>query len=34
MDDASVDEVAQKNNDGLYSLVRQNLFDRTVDAKG
>ena len=34
MDLAYVDELAKNNNGVKYSLVRQDLFDRTVDAKG
>ena len=31
---AYVDKLAKVNNGGKYLLVSQNLFDRTVDAKG
>ena len=31
---AYVDKVAKDNNGVKYLLVRQDLFDRTVDAKG
>ena len=31
---AYVDKLAKDNNDVKYLLVRQELFDRTVDAKG
>ena len=34
MDLAYVDKVAKDNNGVKYLLVRQDLFDRTVDAKG
>ena len=34
MDLAYVDKLAKHNNDVKYHLVRQDLFDRTVDAKG
>ena len=34
MDLAYVDELAKENNDVKYLLVRQELFDRTVNAKG
>ena len=34
MDLAYVDELAKDNNGKKYLLVRQDLFDRTVDAKG
>ena len=34
MDLACVDKLAKGNNGGKYLLVRQNLFDRTVNAKG
>ena len=34
MDLAYVDELAKVNDGVKYLLVRQNLFDRTVDAKG
>ena len=34
MDLAYVDELAKENNGVKYLLVRQDLFDRTVDAKG
>ena len=34
MDLAYVDELAKDNNRVKYLLVRQDLFDRTVDAKG
>ena len=34
MDLAYVDKLAEDNNSVKYSLVRQDLFDRTVDAKG
>ena len=34
MDLAYVDKLAEKNNGVKYLLVRQDLFDRTVDAKG
>ena len=34
MDLAYVDKLAKENNDVKYVLVRQDLFDRTVDAKG
>ena len=34
MDLAYVDELAKDNNGVEYLLVRQDLFDRTVDAKG
>ena len=34
MDLAYVDELAKKNNGVKYLLVRQDLFDRTVNAKG
>ena len=33
MDLAYVDKLAKNNNGVKYILVRQNLFDRTVDAK-
>ena len=33
MDFAYVDKLARKNNAVRYSLVRQDLFDRTVNAK-
>ena len=33
MDLAYVDKLAKNNNDVKYSLSRQDLFDRTVDAK-
>ena len=33
MDLAYVDKLAKNNNDVKYLLVRQDLFDRTVDAK-
>ena len=33
MDLADVDKLAKDNNDVKYLLVRQELFDRTVDAK-
>ena len=33
MDLANVDKIAQDNNDVLYHLFRQDLFDRTVDSK-
>ena len=33
MDSAYVDELATDNNDKKYLLVRQELFNRTVDAK-
>ena len=31
---AFVDELTKQNNFGRYSLVRQDLFDRKIDAKG
>ena len=34
MDLAYVDKLAKDKNGVKYLLVRQNLFDRTVDAKG
>ena len=34
MDLAYVDKLAKDNNDVKYLLVRQDLFDRTVDAEG
>ena len=34
MDFPSVDKLATDNNGVKYLLVRQDLFDRTVDAKG
>ena len=34
MDLAYVDKLAKHNNGVKYLLVRQDLFDRTVDAKG
>ena len=34
MDLAYVDKLAKDNNGVNYLLVRQDLFDRTVDAKG
>ena len=34
MDQAYVDKLATDNNGVKYLLVRQDLFDRTVDAKG
>ena len=34
MDLAYVDKLAKENNGVKYLLVRQDLFDRTVDAKG
>ena len=34
MDLAYVDKLAKDDNGVKYLLVRQNLFDRTVDAKG
>ena len=34
MDLAYVDKLAKENNGGKYLLVRQDLFDRTVNAKG
>ena len=34
MDSAYVDKLAKDNNGVKFILVRQNLFDRTVDAKG
>ena len=34
MDLAYVDKLAKENNDVKFLLVRQDLFDRTVDAKG
>ena len=34
MDLAYVDNLAKNNNGVKYLLVRQDLFDRTVDAKG
>ena len=34
MDSAYVDKVSKDNNGVKYLLVRQDLFDRTVDAKG
>ena len=34
MEMANVDKLAKDNNGVKYPLVRQNLFDRTVDAKG
>ena len=34
MDLAYVDKLAKDNNGVKYVLVRQDLFDRTVDAKG
>ena len=33
MDLTYVDKLAKDKNGGEYSLVRQDLFDRTVDAK-
>ena len=33
MDLAYVDKLAKKNNDVKYLIVRQDLFDRTVNAK-
>ena len=33
MDFLYVDKLAKDNNGGKYLLVRQDLFDRTVDAK-
>ena len=33
MDFAYVDKLAKNNNSVKYLLVRQDLFDRTVDAK-
>ena len=34
MDTACVDKLAKDNKGVKYILVRQDLFDRTVDAKG
>ena len=34
MDLAYVDKLSKDNNGVKYLLVRQDLFDRTVDAKG
>ena len=34
MDLAYVDKLAKNNNGVKYLLVRQDLFDRTVEAKG
>ena len=34
MDMANVEKLATDNNSVKYLLVRQDLFDRTVDAKG
>ena len=34
MDLAHVDKLAKDNNGGKYLLVRQHLFDRTVEASG
>ena len=34
MDMAYIDELVKDNNGVKYVLVRQDLFDRTVDAKG
>ena len=34
MDLADVDKLAKDNNGVRYLLVRQDLFDSTVDAKG
>ena len=34
MDLAYVDKLAQQNNNVKYSVVRQDLLDRTVKAKG
>ena len=34
LDLASVDKLSRDNNGVKYLLVRQDLFDRTVDAKG
>ena len=34
MDPAYVDKLANQNNGVKYLLVRQDLFDRTVNAKG
>ena len=34
MDLAYVDKLAKDNNGVKYLLVRQDMFDRTVDAKG
>ena len=34
MDLAYVDKIAKDNNDVKYVLVRQDMFDRIVDAKG
>ena len=34
MDLAYVDKLAKDNNGVKYILIRQDLFDRTVDAKG
>ena len=34
MDLAYIDKLAKDNNGVKYLLVRQNLFDRTVDAEG
>ena len=34
MDLAYVDKLAKENNGVKYILVRQDLFDRTVNAKG
>ena len=34
MDFAYIDKLAKENNGGKYLLVRQGLFDRTVNAKG
>ena len=34
MDQAYVDKLSKDKNDVKFLLVRQDLFDRTVDAKG
>ena len=34
MDLAYVDKLAKENNGVIYLLVRQDLFDRTINAKG
>ena len=34
MDLAYVDKLAKENNGAKYVLVRQDLFDRTLNAKG
>ena len=34
MDPAYIDKLAQENNGVKYLLVRQDLFDRTINAKG